>query len=216
MDGACADGTVLDCAALGGVFLGANTTCLQGGVDFCATTASCGVPEAGSCCVPNGTPGCDDSECCALVCAWYGDSCCDEAWDEWCAEGAESLCAPQCLGVCCHGVCETATEEECLCFGGVYFPGQSCEDTPDMCDGPCCFPTGECFEVDAVDCDIFHGVWHGLGTCDDPNECSTEIGACCSPSGQCYEIPGFECYYTFLGPGTTCDDTDCNNEPPTE
>ena len=55
-----------------------------------AVGPSCGLPTSGDCCVDNGTPGCDDLECCLLVCT--GDPfCCDVAWDGICAGEA---CGP--------------------------------------------------------------------------------------------------------------------------
>lgn len=58
-------------------------------------TCDCAVPPCGpgygACCVPNGTPGCEDVTCCNLVCG--GDPfCCDVEWDGLCAEQAQVLC----------------------------------------------------------------------------------------------------------------------------
>ena len=56
-----------------------------------AVETPCGDPGAGSCLEPNGTPGCDDSDCCTLVC----DSdayCCDNLWDQICADAAIAMC----------------------------------------------------------------------------------------------------------------------------
>lgn len=44
---------------------------------------------------PNGSPGCSDDACEALVCA-VDPFCCDVAWDALCAMEAEALCAPSC------------------------------------------------------------------------------------------------------------------------
>ncbi len=55
---------------------------------------ACG-PDAGDCLDPkgNGTPGCDDVDCCAIVCA-ADPFCCDTEWDITCAEQAAVLCTP--------------------------------------------------------------------------------------------------------------------------
>ncbi len=57
----------------------------------CPELPACGVPGTGSCSEANGTPYCEDAECCELVCA--GDPfCCDTAWDQICADTALALC----------------------------------------------------------------------------------------------------------------------------
>ena len=61
-------------------------------------TVECAIPEscgkgAGPCNGPNGTPGCDDELCCALVCAQAPD-CCDVEWDQACADVAALNCPP--------------------------------------------------------------------------------------------------------------------------
>ena len=37
-------------------------------------------PGSGDCCVPNGTPGCSDFECCDFIC-FIDSYCCDVEWD---------------------------------------------------------------------------------------------------------------------------------------
>ncbi len=52
---------------------------------------ACGDAIAGSCFEENGTPYCDDEDCCELVCA--GDPfCCDTEWDAACVEDALAIC----------------------------------------------------------------------------------------------------------------------------
>jgi hypothetical protein len=51
---------------------------------FCG---DCPVAEESDCCIDNGTPGCDDPECQAIVCA-QDPFCCDVAWDGLCASQA--------------------------------------------------------------------------------------------------------------------------------
>ena len=54
-----------------------------------------GCPGQGDCCDPagNGTPGCNNTECCRRVCA-IDPLCCDQLWDAQCAQTA--LQFPQC------------------------------------------------------------------------------------------------------------------------
>ncbi len=52
----------------------------------------CGAADAGSCFEEHATPFCDDAECCAIVCA-VDPFCCDSAWDEFCVDEAQELCA---------------------------------------------------------------------------------------------------------------------------
>lgn len=57
--------------------------------NICQTDPSC--PGEGNCCEPNGSPGCDDDECCELVCA-DEPFCCDVKWDQLCANLAFEHC----------------------------------------------------------------------------------------------------------------------------
>jgi len=52
--------------------------------------ASCGRGR-GSCTTAHTTPGCDDVECCAQVCA-IDEFCCNAEWDEPCVTAAQDLC----------------------------------------------------------------------------------------------------------------------------
>jgi hypothetical protein len=88
-------------------------------------------PDAGNCFEPNGTPGCEDAECCGLVCA-QDAFCCDTEWDQLCAHAATALC----LGA--GEVCAMATGDCC-----VEQPTPGCEDIACCvsvceCDGFCC------------------------------------------------------------------------------
>ena len=67
--------------------------------DLCADAAAAncggggggGCPGTGDCFSPNGSPGCDDAECCATVCA-LDPFCCNTEWDDLCAEAAVANC----------------------------------------------------------------------------------------------------------------------------
>lgn len=74
-----------DCAATPGTYQGGGTDC-----SACIPTACVGAQ--GDCCVVHGTPGCDDEECCAIVCA-MDSFCCKGKWDELCADAAQANCA---------------------------------------------------------------------------------------------------------------------------
>ena len=52
---------------------------------------ACGNPTGGDCCVPHGTPYCDDLNCCSLICA-IDPFCCDFEWDLDCAVLASGFC----------------------------------------------------------------------------------------------------------------------------
>lgn len=56
-------------------------TCVNEPIDGCF--AGCGDPDSGSCQENNGTPGCDDAECCSFVCN-LDVFCCDITWDASC------------------------------------------------------------------------------------------------------------------------------------
>ena len=70
----------------------------------------CVAPAAGSdCCFPNGTPGCDDPGCEAIVCD-IDPFCCDVEWDQICADEAADLC-----GDLCVSACFTTLDEQVTC-----------------------------------------------------------------------------------------------------
>lgn len=97
-----------------------------------------GAPTS-NCCVANGTPGCDDPECEATVCA-CDPFCCDNQWDGACATDGSGGGVPGCgAGVLC--------EELCAVGGG----DEDCSSCPEDC-GVC----GDCDACDA-DCEIFDG-----------------------------------------------------------
>ena len=60
-------------------------------ITFVGDAPSCGDPGTGDCCVANGTPFCEDSACCTQICA--ADAfCCDNQWDQICANAAVAGC----------------------------------------------------------------------------------------------------------------------------
>lgn len=70
-----------------------DTTCADLAAELCGGTGggNCGDPSAGACDVANGTPGCDDLECCTDVCV-VDPYCCDTAWDGICADESTTIC----------------------------------------------------------------------------------------------------------------------------
>ncbi len=67
-----------------------DTVCANAANEQCPV---CNVGDPGSnCCVDNGTPGCDDPNCQALICG-QDSFCCDTAWDQICADAANEQCA---------------------------------------------------------------------------------------------------------------------------
>ncbi|UCG16457.1 MAG: FG-GAP repeat protein, partial [Phycisphaerales bacterium] len=94
---------------------------------------ACG-PGAGSCYEPNGTPGCEDVECCETVCA-IDPWCCDVAWDSFCVDKANTYCGtPEPTGACCfYESCRDLTEADCVGAGGAFQGLFDCTDT--TCSG---------------------------------------------------------------------------------
>ena len=59
---------------------------------------ACGDSAAGNCCEANGTPACDDLDCCEALCDTSDAFCCDVVWDQICADAAIEN-----SGVCDYG-----------------------------------------------------------------------------------------------------------------
>ncbi|MCA9291352.1 MAG: hypothetical protein KDA25_09495 [Phycisphaerales bacterium] len=83
--------------------------CANEAAEICAVQGPCG-PGAGPFDVPNGSPGCDDVECCETVCA-VDPFCCETEWDQICANEAIDLCGGP-PTTCCDGS-ELAEGEAC-------------------------------------------------------------------------------------------------------
>ena len=149
-------------------------------------------PVAGDCCTPNGTPGCEDGDCQAVVCA--ADAfCCDTEWDGLCAAAAAQLCV-QCAGEnCCvaNGTpgCEDATCEQAVCLSD-----PSCCDT--AWDSVCAAAAIDICEV----CDLGNDCCYANGTtgCEDTT-CEAVVCAqdafCCDTEwdGECAAMAGELC-----------------------
>jgi hypothetical protein len=69
-----------------------DLACVQIAVQLCDTC-----PGPGDCLTFNGSPGCEDEQCCEAVCEME-PLCCQTKWDGQCAGIAEGLCPHLCLG----------------------------------------------------------------------------------------------------------------------
>ena len=165
-----------DCASQG--FDGGDLAC----ADDCSAldTAECFMFE-GPCCEADGTPGCDDAECTAAVCA-ADPSCCTAGWDGPCATAAFDQPACMDVGGSCPACADGAAEGAEVC-DGADLDGQDCttvgfDDGSLACAGDCTdFDTSACIDWSGDCCaaDATPG-------CDD-NACTTAICAidasCC-------------------------------------
>ncbi|MGP1346004.1 MAG: trypsin-like serine peptidase [Phycisphaerales bacterium] len=196
--------------------------CADQAAEQCEQCFVCGSGESGDCCVANGTPYCNNAACCETVCA-EDPFCCNNTWDDLCAEGAAELCGALCqvTGACCLGVssgCIETTKEECGFLAGAFLgAGSNCAEADcESLYGACCsFPlVGECTDgIPEEACTSFNpdAFFYGAGTtCEDVTDCTP--GACCLPSGQCVEQTEFECDEaggTFNGVGVDCSEVTC-------
>ena len=96
----------------------------------CDCSYDCGEICAGDCCDANGTPGCNDVNCCTAVCL-LDIFCCTNEWDIYCAQQALTTCnglpgsasdvcpAPQCgdkaAGGCCFANGSPSCSDETCC-----------------------------------------------------------------------------------------------------
>ncbi len=133
----------------------------------------------------NGSPGCDDVECCTLVCA-LDSFCCEVVWD--------ALCAAEALEQCGNPVCgPTATNCDEMS------PAPGCED-PLCCNFVC--------SIEPFCCDVN---WDGSCVSIALTLCFGTSGACCLQDGTCVDyLSEAECSEGFFeGGGTTCDRVLC-------
>ncbi|MHC4140409.1 MAG: hypothetical protein ACYTE6_00425 [Planctomycetota bacterium] len=95
--GACCDPATGDCLvtsqelceALGGEYQGDGAPCNPG---LCPPPEDpCAQPDTNDCCDFGSTPGCNDAECCELVC-FFDPYCCELRWDGLCVDRANEYC----------------------------------------------------------------------------------------------------------------------------
>ncbi|MCA9284169.1 MAG: hypothetical protein KDA22_03070, partial [Phycisphaerales bacterium] len=114
---------------------------------------ACGVEGTGDCFTANGTPFCDDEDCCNTVCS-QDSFCCAIAWDQTCADEAAIFCI-ECDLTCPEGsVAETELCGEdtnggcnvpvsgdsncCTANGGIGCDDPDCEAAVCAVDSFCC------------------------------------------------------------------------------
>jgi len=223
-DATCAVLAAEQCALQGGSYQGDNTLC--SGV----TCQNAACPGEGGCFFNNGTPGCTDPECCALVCA-IDPFCCNTSWDSACASVASSSCDD--FSASCSagaGPCDLPNStpgcDDSACCASVCLVDPFCCDVqwddacvdgavalcPSVFDGACCLPAFICVVATASECAAEGGVYQGDGTFCGALSC---IGACCLPDGSCLDLPEGDCLVSggaFAGFGTTCTQASCPND----
>ncbi|MCA9286587.1 MAG: hypothetical protein KDA22_15285 [Phycisphaerales bacterium] len=102
---------------------------------------ACGDPDAGDCCADNGSPYCDDEACCLAVCA-LDSFCCENTWDQICADeaaqdaacdcGQEPACGDPSAGDCCTNTGTPFCDNEACCLAVCAFDSFCCESTWDQ------------------------------------------------------------------------------------
>lgn len=173
----------------------------------CAEVPGCeGGPcpgAGGDCCLAHGTPGCEDVDCCNLVCSAYPFRCCSDFigfhWTDFCADRACELCP---------GLCDGSPNCGLL-------PCSDCDGTNDGTVGindflallaqwgqvgsPCDF------DGDGVGIEDFLALLADWGPC--------VTGACCLGDGTCNLVTGASSCDAqggvYQGDGTDCDSVNC-------
>ena len=184
------------------------------------TKAQC--PGEGSCYIAHPTPGCDNSGCCAEVCA-VDAFCCNNSWDSICVNEAVELCdncgnpnAGNCYvphegigcndATCCSLVCAADpfccnTEWDSICADAAI---KNCSNCGNPAAGNCyaahagvgCNVADCCNLVCGFDPFCCDSSWDGICA----EEAAVNCGDCGAPeSGNCYQADGT--------PG--CDSGDC-------
>jgi hypothetical protein len=197
-DGSCSDDVFeADCLNAGGLLWSEGEFCF---FVICPEPPDVCGPGAGDCFSSNGSPGCDDVECCEAVCA-VDPFCCDVTWDGLCASQALDICGFTGPVACCFedGSCQDLIEEECLNASGTpQGPGTSCAtfNCPqppgpnDECEGA--LPIGDLPTT-------VSGTTLGQGN-DDAPFCGTSNGS------------GGGVWYTLIGTGGQILLTTCENQ----
>jgi hypothetical protein len=152
------------------------TCCSQAWDQLCADLAQeeplcdcpdCGDAGSGPCCEANGTPFCDDADCCDAVCL-IDPTCCSQAWDAICAGLAqeEPLCG-------CEGCGDVGTGDCCEANGSPYCDDEACCELVCALDSYCCETEWDatCAEMAQAECAILCPM----------------TGACCFPDGSCLD-----------------------------
>ena len=174
------------------------------GSETCGTCeADCG-PCVGECCVDNGSPGCETPELQGCVCD-LDAYCCEDTWDDFCAETASAECGACAEPACGDGECDDdegceACPDDCgLCAEPV--PASCCEARP----APGCDDEATAACVCALDPYCCSFAWDAI--------CVEEAAGCGAPcvpdgcgDGQC---AGGESCATCPGDCGACGVGDC-------
>lgn len=139
-----------------------DSYCADEGWAYCA--ASCAGPLAGDCLAAHADPACIDGDCCTTVCT--ADSfCCEQQWDDVCAQEAYAACVVACGG---------SLAGDCL----------APHENPSCNDGGCCD------DVCAFDGYCCQSQWDDVCAQEAWDTCVT----CGSPTGgSCYAVHGPGC-----------------------
>lgn len=200
---------------------------LAGVVSLCSSVAlaDAGCPAQGSCIAPHQNPGCENTECCQIVCA-ADPFCCATQWDDYCADEGWAWCVATCAGPlsgdclsahadpacsdpeCCDVICtadpfccDQQWDEICAqsafaacviaCGGSLSGDCLIPHEYPSCNDGGCC--DAVC-GMDAFCCEV---QWD--------ETCAAEAWEACVSCGA----PGTGSCYSQHGPG--CDNEMCCN-----
>ena len=146
-------------------------------------------PGTGDCCTANGTPGCENFDCCDVICSAVPE-CCSIGWTQACADLALAICEPDACQMLCPGTgdcCAAHSSAGCADFDCCDFVctqsescctavwSSSCADLAailcdELCSAPACATTGDCCQS------------HGTPSCEDESCCQAvcgELPACC-------------------------------------
>ncbi len=123
-----------------------------------------GCPGSGSCYEAHGGTGCDNEECCAIVCEEIDPFCCSVEWDDLCAVMADQLCT------------DLGEEFECPGPDSCYttHSTRGCNN-PDCCETVCDFDEFCCANY-----------WDEVCVALAREMCDVGDAGFCTPNGDCY------------------------------
>jgi hypothetical protein len=123
-------------------------------------------PGTGDCCVANGTPGCDNTTCCDLVCT-AEPNCCLIGWSQSCVDQALSLCGDVCTASGCPG-----TESCCESHASPGCDDEECCERVCVANPNCCSSvwSGSCVTAAQALCGSLCNVFDACSE-DNPNSC---------------------------------------------
>ncbi|HMN96128.1 MAG TPA: hypothetical protein PKC43_07435, partial [Phycisphaerales bacterium] len=152
--------------------------CIVLATKLCIDCNNCG--DADHDCATEGGPGCDDGECCELVCAAYDPWCCTVAWDAQCVFWALKSCFDWLK-------CGDPAAGDCAVANGT--PG--CDD--EACCVAVCSRTPSCCTIE-WDSDCVASAFPICGDTCPPAEhdCLTEGSPGCSSIDCCSAVCGIE------------------------